>query len=87
MSVQHEVASLGELLEGDDSDEVHLACACMAELTHCGIYNPNMGGVEIVRSHEKICRGCLSVWEARGCGRCSCNPAQICEACILSAAK
>lgn len=76
---------LGELLEGDHSDEVHLACACRPPLAHCGVFNAAIEDVDFVPADSPVCRGCLTAWETRGCGRCGCNPAQICKACIASA--
>lgn len=80
--------SLNQMTDSDTDDDPgsHLACACNAALTMCGVYVPDVDGVFMLAPDAKICPPCLRVWQAGGCGRCSCGPDRICAACVESAA-
>jgi hypothetical protein len=74
------------ILATDDERPCHLACACNPQLTHCGTMQEGAEGIDLLGPENKICADCLKVWQAFGCGRCACGPAEICAACVQSAA-
>lgn len=72
------------LVDIGGGDELHLACACVPQLTSCGLYMPEADGVELLPDAGNVCQPCLRMWEAWGCGRCPCGPGAICQPCLDS---
>ncbi len=65
----------------------HLACSCSAQITMCGMYTPEVVGVEMGMSDDPACcPQCPKVWEATGCGRCPCTREHPCVGCLAACA-
>lgn len=59
-------------------DMWHIACICQPQIFLCGVYDPDICGIDIGFSgDDNVCRDCKVVWHQRGCGYCGeCSAAQ-----------
>jgi hypothetical protein len=87
MAVGGDWMSLGEMMQGRQPSETHIACFCRPDMTHCGQWTPGNRVIDVTtleaeRQAQRVwCAGCLNVFEGNGCGICGCRLGLLCDTC------